>query len=500
MYQALYRKYRPRSFDDVVGQDIIKTTIINSIKYDNLSHAYLFYGPRGTGKTSTAKLISKLINCFNLNDVKPCEKCEYCLSLEKQNLDIIEIDAASNNGVDEIRELRNKVNIMPSLGKYKIYIIDEVHMLSIGAFNALLKTLEEPPKHVIFILATTEINKIPETIISRCQRFDFKRISENAIVERLKYICDCENIEIELEVIKKIAQISNGGLRDAIGMLDKALSYCPNKKITIKELNDIAYITSKEDIEKIINHIQTFDIKKYIELINKLNDEGKNLINLVDELIIYSRDSLINDSGKMQGEFLINIIKELNDLSIKMKNSPYPKILLEMLIIKINYIDLSNLEKNAVPKKENNNISLKITCFEELKNIRINNTLCGADKIQLSNVKNKWKDINLILLDEKYNKFLSFIPDLNIIAAADDYLLLSSKYDSIIEKSLENFLLIQEAIKEAYGKEYKIMFVTNLEWNKIKKQYISNTKNNVKYKYIKENVDIEKILEGELVK
>ena len=223
MYQALYRKYRPKNLDEVGGQDTIVKIIKNSILNNKINHAYLFAGPRGTGKTSVAKIFAKMVNCENLEKGNPCGKCTSCTV--PNNSDIIEIDAASNNGVDEIRELRNKVNLVPSYGKYKVYIIDEVHMLTTGAFNALLKTLEEPPAHIIFVLATTDPHKIPETILSRCQRLDFKKISENNIVKRLSEIANIENIDIEEPALYEIARLSDGGMRDSIGMLDQAVAY-----------------------------------------------------------------------------------------------------------------------------------------------------------------------------------------------------------------------------------------------------------------------------------
>ena len=222
MYQALYRKYRPLNFKDVVGQDIIVETLKNAVKYSHISHAYFFSGPRGTGKTTIAKIFARAVNCLEPFDGLACGKCKNCnYSFSNECMDIIEIDAASNNGVDEIRELRNKVNILPTELKYKVYIIDEVHMLSIGAFNALLKTIEEPPSHVIFILATTDPEKIPLTIISRCQWYNFKKITNDNIVMRLKTIVAAENINIDDEVLEKIAESSDGCLRDAISLLDK---------------------------------------------------------------------------------------------------------------------------------------------------------------------------------------------------------------------------------------------------------------------------------------
>ena len=226
MHQSLYRKYRPQTFDDVVGQKVIIKSLKNVILKNKISHAYLFTGPRGTGKTSVAKILAKTVNCVNLTDTSPCNECVSCTQInQKQTVDVIEIDAASNNGVDEIRELKSKVSLVPTVGKYKIYIIDEVHMLTIGAFNALLKTLEEPPAHIIFILATTEPHKIPETILSRCQKFDFKRIDDKSMDKRLKYICKSEKIDIEDQALEEIIRFSSGGMRDSISLLEQAQVY-----------------------------------------------------------------------------------------------------------------------------------------------------------------------------------------------------------------------------------------------------------------------------------
>ena len=265
MYHALYRKYRPQNFDSVVGQNSIIKTLKNSIKNGTFSHAYMFFGPRGTGKTTISKIFARNVNCLEPIDGISCGVCKSCLAAnDKECVDIIEIDAASNNGVDEIRELKNKISLVPAELKFKVYIIDEVHMLSIGAFNALLKTLEEPPSHAIFILATTDPQKVPETIISRCQCFSFKRISNEMIVERLKYVCENEKISIDDDVLLEIAISSDGGMRDSLGMLDKLSSFTTdnitlddfaelNGTITKKELENLCFAIFNENVSGVLN-------------------------------------------------------------------------------------------------------------------------------------------------------------------------------------------------------------------------------------------------------
>ena len=291
-YLALYRKYRPQTFEEIVGQQNVVKILKNSIEKNMISHAYLFSGPRGTGKTTIAKLIAKLLNCSNPKNDMPCENCPSCIAFnEKNNPDIIEMDAASNNGVDEIREIRDKVSLMPSISKYKVYIIDEVHMLSIGAFNALLKTLEEPPQHVIFILATTELYKVPNTIISRCQCFDFEKISDDDIVKKLKYIVEKEKINIEDDVLNLIAKYSDGGLRDAINLFDKLV--CCSSNVTVDDFYEIKGIVKEEELEKILKYLLVNDIKSIFDEIDTLNKKGKNLILFAIELLEYLKNILI---------------------------------------------------------------------------------------------------------------------------------------------------------------------------------------------------------------
>ncbi len=414
MYHALYRKYRPVDFNSVVGQDSIIKTLKNSIKNHNFSHAYMFFGPRGTGKTTVSKIFARNINCLNSNDGIACEECSACkVSFSKDCVDIIEIDAASNNGVDEIRDLKNKISLVPSELKYKVYIIDEVHMLSIGAFNALLKTLEEPPEHAIFILATTDPQKVPETIISRCQCFSFKRISDKAIVDRLKYVCSSEDIDVEEDVLENIALLSDGGLRDALGSLDKLVSYTENK-ITIDDFNEVNGVISSNDMDVFLSDILSGNIPNVLTSIAKFNDSGKNLIQIMSQLINFSRDIVVNYYiSNKEYNFSIDVVQNfvniLNEKMFDIKKSGNTKIYIEMLLLKFinDYVNLKTkiVEKNNYVKEINNNVSVtnnnEVTVNEEKinnDNVVENNKDDNNDAVE---EKNSMKDSNIEI---SYNK------------------------------------------------------------------------------------------------
>ena len=357
MHKALYRVYRPKTFEDVVGQEHIVKTLKNQIKNNNIGHAYLFSGTRGTGKTSTAKIFARAVNCLNPINEEPCNECEICIDTLNDNImDIVEIDSASNNSVDDIRELRESVKYTPSKAKYKVYIIDEVHMLSQGAFNALLKTLEEPPSYVIFILATTEPHKIPATILSRCQRFDFKRVSSKDIADRMSYICEKENIQAEDKALSLIARNSQGALRDALSILDQCMSF-GNDKI---EYNDVIELLGTVNIDELFQLSQSIideDTKKSLQILNEFIIWGKDIRNLINDLIDHFRNLMVCKVSKDLDEIislpeesierlkeqsktinindLIRILNILSETQDSMKSSSNTRILAEVTMMKI---------------------------------------------------------------------------------------------------------------------------------------------------------------------
>lgn len=334
---AFYRKYRPHNFDNLVGQDYIKTTLVNAIKADHVSHAYLFSGPRGTGKTSTARLLAKALNCTSLNeDHDPCNECEFCVDINEGKLiDLIEVDAASNRGIDEVRDLKEKINFAPTRAKYKVYIIDEVHMMTKEAFNALLKTLEEPPPHAYFILATTEIHKIPETIISRCQRFDFKRISKKALMTRLSYIAQVEEIKAEDKALEVISKYVDGGLRDAIGLLEQLTT---DKKLSFAHVQEVLGVSDISLLDELFEALRAKNTKDALKIIHELHEQGSDLKKFVHEFVDGLRNRMLESVTQDKREEtagLMRMIEIFQEAQQKLQAVNIPQLPLEIAAIKI---------------------------------------------------------------------------------------------------------------------------------------------------------------------
>ena len=531
-YQALYRKYRPHCFEDFIDQDNVKKILVNSIENNKVSHAYLFSGPRGIGKTSMAKIFAKAINCTNFNknhDV--CDECGNCCEANDNSVDIIEIDAASNNGVDQIRDLKNKISIVPSKLKYKVYIIDEVHMLTNSAFNALLKTLEEPPSHVVFILATTEFYEVPETIVSRCQCFSFSRITLESLQKRLKYISEKENITIDDDAITEIAHFSNGGLRDAIGMLDKIHSFT-NEKITVDVFKSINGMISQEDIELFYNNVINHNLKEVLEIIDKVNEQGYDFKNFIEREMIFVRDKIINhytQKTEIIGSINDNIdlISVFNDILNKLKDAVNPIIIVQIYLLK--YVEnisreiffeskndkLSETTSNAkLPEKsenllvgnKNENVSKNNTKLQndvkngsfnaqngvknakttsllinvDNKNVRINNAMATANigfKKELTKI---WSSLDKYFMDSKFGKVAQLLSDTTPMVVGTNYMILTTVSDGLIDNIYTNLNIVEEYIKEIY-RLLKIVVIKDEEFEIIKNKYIEDKKNNIIY-------------------
>lgn len=399
-YQALYRKYRPTNFDEVVGQTHIIQTLKNAIVQNRIAHAYLFCGPRGTGKTSIAKIFAKTLNCTNSQDA-PCGVCENCkMAANGSHPDIIEIDAASNNGVDEVRNLIDKVKYAPMQGKYKIYIIDEVHMMTSGAFNALLKTIEEPPAHVIFIFATTEPNKVLPTIISRCQRFDFNKVSMHDIKYRLSVVCKNEGIEIDENGLTLIAQLADGGMRDALSILDQCVAYC-SSHIDVNDIRKIYGVVTSEDIGKLFYSVYKKDVDSFVKDIQKYSDMGMDIKRLTADFIHMLKDSLILDYSENS-----TLVSDMNKDMIR------------------KYFKLAP-------------INFRIKCMEELMDTYNKYTYASnaLDYLEASLLKisSYSYESKTHIIDSKYNDFKEIEEEENYETSYDD----TSDNSDIIEKNIQ---------------------------------------------------------------
>lgn len=525
-YISLYRKYRPKNFDEIVGQETVVKILKNSIKNNKISHAYIFSGPRGTGKTSIAKIFAKAVNCLNNKSGDLCGECDVCKNKTDNEIDIIEIDAASNNGVDEIREIRNNVKLLPSNLKYKVYIIDEVHMLSTSAFNALLKTLEEPPAHVIFILATTEFNKIPATVVSRCQKFDFKKFRHQELVSRLEYVLEAEKKALDPEIINLIATLSEGGMRDAINLLDQTLNI--NKKdINEEDIYNLIGEISNEKVFDILQKIVSGDLKESLLIQQNLVDEGRNFVNIatklaivVKNLIIYnnvdgyfdkSYENKLSKFIKVDVEKLLKLSSILFQMIEELKKSGNQNIISEVYFIKMtllfkendNNVENNTTKSSIVQENANENIEISLEKEEkvnklpkieekpeeevdEIKNIRINNALCGANKELKLNFVNKYKELDEYLSKKEYNALATLMLKATPEVVAENNIIFTfdNKFDVVLfNKNIEE---IQKMLKDLYEVKYLIVAITASEWNKIKDEYILNIKNGIKYNYIEE--------------
>lgn len=350
MYQALYRKYRSQTFDEMVGQSVISTTLKQAVESGKISHAYLFSGPRGTGKTSAAKIFAKAMNCPNQVNGEPCNQCDICRDITNGSLeDVIEIDAASNNGVDEIRDIRDKSTYAPSRATYKVYIIDEVHMLSTGAFNALLKTLEEPTENVVFILATTELHKIPATILSRVQRFEFKAIKQRAIREHLASILDKEGLTYEVDALNLIARRAEGGMRDALSILDQTLSLSPDDQVTMAIAEEITGSISMVALDDYVQHLMENQATQALQALETIYDSGKSMSRFATDLLTYLRDLLVVKAGgdnqrqsalfdtnlSLPMERIFQMIAVVTNHLPEIKKGTHPRIYVEMMTIQL---------------------------------------------------------------------------------------------------------------------------------------------------------------------
>lgn len=521
-YKVLYRKYRPQNFNDLYGQDSIKEILKDSIINNKLAHAYCFNGPRGTGKTSTAKLFAKAINCENAKDGIACGECNSCKNFN-ENPDIIEIDAASNNGVEEIRELRDNVKILPSNSKYKIYIIDEVHMLSQSAWNAFLKTLEEPPKHVIFILATTEIQKVPITVLSRCQRFTFRKIPKNIICERILSIAKEENIDIDESAAEYIADLADGGMRDALGYLDQLSK--ENKKITTEIIQNCFGIISDSTIEEIFLTAKEENLENLQNIFNDISNQGLEVNLLISKILNY----LYNEEIKiLQNKVSVfNDLQTIKDLAFEISNCYLKKDALTLIkIVILSKIKTQNgvetikntdeiISREIISKDINNKMSSKMNPIIEthnnkvqpkeitkpsktvvitsrsdeeinrLKIIRINNVFITASKINKETFNTNWDDLKK---DIKYKNsdLYSKIEDAEVEIVSDDIAVLSLNTETAVYLFNSNLETIEEEYNTKFNKKYKIICLLKQECTNAKKEYIKNKSK--KYIYIEENL------------
>ncbi|PMC33699.1 DNA polymerase III subunit gamma/tau [Bacillus sp. UMB0899] len=530
-YQALYRVFRPQLFHDVVGQEHITKTLQNALLQNKFSHAYLFSGPRGTGKTSAAKIFAKAVNCEKAPVAEPCNECAACKGITNGSIsDVIEIDAASNNGVDEIRDIRDKVKYAPSAVQYKVYIVDEVHMLSIGAFNALLKTLEEPPKHVIFILATTEPHKIPLTIISRCQRFDFRRITAASIVGRMKEIIHNQQVNVEEEALDVIARAADGGMRDALSLLDQAISYSDDQ-VTLNEALLITGSVSQEMIGKIAEAIHHKEVTAALQALDQLMYQGKDPSRFIEDFIFYYRDMLLYQtaptledvlervsvddqfiqlSKEIPSSEIYEIIELLSKSQQEMKWTNHPRIFLEVALVKLcqqtttpsqynqeEYQSLlekitslqsevNRLKQQGISAPQQGNTGSKEPKQRSMKSGyktpegRIQEILKTATRKDLDVIKGRWAELLEMLRRQNKVSHAALLNDSEPVAASENAFVLKFKFEIHCKMVAENNnnvrTNLEVILQEIVGKSMEMVGVPEQDWGKIRKEFLKDQK------------------------